>query len=100
MKNLVLALAIVIASASGANAFIDNQYMTTAQYLQNTGYSAEMARLISITNQDPYREPYTPEHGFKNFIKRSYNYLLPGANTDMDFYNHNIHIDNSSWKDF
>ena len=100
MKNLVLALAVVLVAAPIANAFVDNQYMITSQYLENTGYSKEIARMLAITTQDPYREYYTAEHGFKSFIKKSYNYIFPGASTDMDFYNHNIDVNNSTWKDF
>ena len=99
MKKLVLVLMAIVANSLSANAFVDNMYMTTPQYLQNTGYSAEMSRLMNVTNMDPYREPYVEQKGFKNLIKRSYAYIAPGTFTDMDFYNHNININNPSWTD-
>ena len=99
MKKLVLALAVVLIASLSANAFVDNQYMTTPQYMQNTGYSTDMSRLMAIVNQDPYREPYIEKRSFKNLVKRTYNYLVPGAYTNMNFYNHNINLDRPSWKD-
>lgn len=100
MKKLVLALAVVITSGLSANAFVDNQYMTTPQYLQNTGFSAEMSRMMAIVNQDPYREPAGEPRGFKNFVKKTYGYIVPGYYTDMDFYNHNINVNYPSWRDW
>ncbi len=100
MKNLILALAAVLTAGLSASAFVDNQYMTTPQYMQNTGYSVEMSRLMSVINQDPYREPEEEKRGFKNAVKKTYNYIAPGAYTDMDFYNHNINLNKSSWRDF
>lgn len=100
MKKLVLALAVVLTAGLSASAFVDNQYMTTPQYMVNTGYSAEMSRMAAIVNQDPYREPQTQQRGFKNFMKKTSNYIIPGTYTDMDFYNHNITLNNPSWRDF
>ena len=99
MKKVILALVAVLMAGVSANAFIDNQYMTTPQYLRNTGFSSEMARMMAITNQDPYREPYVEKKTFKDLLKRSYNYLVPGAYTDLDFYGHDGSFNNPSWKD-
>ena len=99
MKNLILVLVAFCFIALNANAFVDNKYMTTPQYLQNTGYSTEMSKMMAVTNQDPYREPYVEKTTFKNVVKRAYSYISPGSYTDIDFYNHNININNPSWKD-
>ena len=99
MKKIVLALSAVLMTSLSASAFVDNQYMTTPQYLQNTGYSAEMSRMINITSGDPYREPYVEKNNTKTVLKRMYGYIAPGTNTDMDFYGHNGNFNNPSWKD-
>ena len=99
MKKFVLALVAVLSCTLCANAFVDSQYMTTDQYMQNTGYSAEMSKMMAVVNQDPYREVYTEKHNFKTRVKRIYSYLVPSTYTDLDYYNHNIQLNNPSWKD-
>lgn len=100
MKKLFFILPALLAFVLKADAYIDNQYMTTPQYLENTGYSKEMSRLMAVTNQDPYREEHNEKANFINIAKRSYGYLVPGANTDLDFYYHSGNFNNTSWKDF
>jgi len=99
MKKIVLVLAIFFSAALASNAFVDNMYMTSEQYLMNTGYSAEMAKMIRVTNQDPYREPYVEPNAPIDILKRAYNYIAPATYTDIDFYNHNINYDGPYWKD-
>ena len=99
MKKVCLVLIGLFMFGLSAHSYIDNQYMTTPEYLQNTGYSAEMARLMAITNQDPYREPEVEKHTWKDLLKRSYSYIAPGTYTDLDFYGHNGSFNNPSWKD-
>ncbi len=98
MKKTALILAL-LSTSMASYAFIDNQYMTTAQYLVNTGYSAEMAEMMAVTNQDPYREPYVESKTPLGILKRTYNYIVPGVYTDLDFYNHSINFDGPYWKD-
>ena len=74
MRKIVLLLSVFIATSMGANAYVDNMYMTTEQYMMNTGYSKEMSKMINITNQDPYREPTDSDEG--KFWDRVYNYIL------------------------
>ncbi len=99
MKKIAFLFTVVILSSLSANAFVDNQYMTTAQYMQNTGYSAEMQNMINVTNQDPYREPYAEHRSKKDIIKRVYSYIVPATYTNLDFYNHNGNFNNPSWTD-
>ena len=99
MKKIVLVLAIFLSAALTSHAFVDNMYMTTDQYLMNTGYSAEMAKMIQVTNQDPYREPYQEPTTPAAILKRVYNYIAPSTYTNLDFYNHNINYDGPYWKD-
>ena len=98
MRKIVLILSVFVATSLGAHAYIDNMYMTTEQYMMNTGYSKEMSKMMNIVNQDPYREPV--EGGNVKFWDKVYNYIAPGVNTDMDFYNHNINYKKPNWKDF
>ena len=100
MKKIIFLLTAILLPTLTANAFVDNQYMTTAQYMQNTGYSAEMHNMMSVTNQNPYREPYVEGRTKKDIAKRVYSYLVPGTFNNLDFYNHNMNFDNPSWKDF
>lgn len=99
MKKIALFLTMFLTASMAANAFVDNTFMTTEQYLVNTGYSAEMANMIKVTNQDPYREPYVEEKTPQNILKRVYNYIAPSTYTNMDFYNHNIDYNGPNWKD-
>ncbi len=98
MKKIALLFSLILIAQS-ANAFIDNQYMKTEQYLVNTGYSAEAARITAITAENPYREPYVESKKPKAVLKRIHRYIVPGQNSDLDFYNHSGSYNNWSWKD-
>lgn len=98
MKKLLLVLGAVSLGLC-ADAFVDNQYTASPEFLQNTGYSKEVARMVNVTNQDPYREPYREGYNILTLMKRSLNYIAPGTFTDMDYYNHNGSYNNPSWKD-
>ena len=101
MKKIALVLsAFLLVSAVPANAYIDNQYTATPQFLMNIGYSAEAARVATITNQDPYREPYVEKKDLPSIAKRIYHYIVLGQYDDLDFYNHNGNFDGWSWKDY
>ena len=101
MKKIALILTIILSTSMAANAFIDNQYMTTGQFMQNTGYSSEMAKIMAVTNQDPYREPEAEKKNTPmDVAKKVYNYIAPGMYTDYDFYNHNIHYNTTDWRDY
>ncbi len=100
MKKIALILTILLSTSLASNAFVDNMYMTSEQYLVNTGYSAEMAKMINITNQDPYRDNYVEENTRGNILKRAYSYIAPTTYTDIDFYNHSVNFNGPNWKDF
>ncbi len=99
MKKIVIIFAIFLSSSLASDAFVDNMYQTTEQYLVNTGYSAEMTEMMNVVNKDPYREPYVESKRFSNILKRTYNYIVPGVYTDLDFYNHNVNFNGPYWKD-
>ena len=99
MKKLILLFSLILVSQS-AFAYIDNQFMTTEQYLVNTGYSAEAAKMMTITNQDPYREVHKEGKDIKSILRRAYHYIAPVNEADLDFYNHSGSYNGPSWKDF
>ncbi len=98
MKKYALFFSLILIAQS-AHAFVENEYMRTEQYLVNTGYSKEMAKMISVTAENPYREPYVEGKTFKDKIRRLSAWLIPTTEADIDFYNHNIQYNNPSWKD-
>lgn len=97
MKKLALLFSLILIAES-AHAFIDTRYMKDAKFLANTGYSAEMARIVDISADNPYREPYSEAN--ENIARRIYQYLVPGQNGDLDFYNHSGHFNGWSWRDY
>ena len=102
MKKIVLVLTVILSTSMTSQAFIDNMYMTTEQYVKNTGYSSGMAKLISAVAQDPYREAWKDEDFRKpsDVAKKVYNYLVPGMYQDYDFYNRDIKVNTIDWRDF
>lgn len=99
MKKLMILFSALLISGA-AYATVDNQFMIGEQFLVNTGYSAEMANLASVTSQDPYREPYKENKKFKTLSRRVYHYIVPGQGSDLDFYNHSGDYRGWSWKDY
>lgn len=99
MKKVALLFSLILIAQS-AQAFIDNQYMKTEQFLVNTGYSAEAAKITAINSENPYREPHVEKKNFKNIMRRVYHYIVPGQGGDLDFYNHSIDSNGWGWKDY
>ena len=99
MKKLILLFSLILVSQS-AFAYVDNQFMKTEQYLVNTGYSAEMAKAITVSHEDPYRDVYVENKAPKTILKRLLHYISPVSETDFDYYNHNSSFNKPSWKDF
>lgn len=101
MKKIAFIFSILlITSAIPAGAYIDSQYTTTTQFLTNTGFSAETAKVHSIVTQDPYRESVVEKKDGSSIMRRIYHYIVPGQNDDLDFYNHNGNFDGWGWKDY
>lgn len=99
MKKIALLFSLILVAQS-AHAFIDSQHMKSEQFLVNTGYSAEAARMIAITSENPYREPYVESKKPMALLKRFHAYIVPGERNNLDFYNHSGNFDGNSWKDF
>lgn len=97
MKKLSVLLLLLMLTSLSASAFIDSQYMITGQYLHNTGYSKEVERMVNVTARDPYAP--APETKNENIWRRIHNYLIPGIDTDLDFYDHDGSFNNPSWRD-
>ena len=99
MKKIALLFSLILVAQS-AHAFIDTQHMKSEQFLVNTGYSAEVAKMIAVTAQDPYREVYQEGKDTKSLLRRAYHYIAPVNEADLDFYNHSGNFNGNSWKDF
>ena len=100
MKKLVLIMALFLTTNVVANAYVDSQFLKTEKFLVNTGYSAEMPRVLSMTGDNPYRDVYVEPTKPKDVFRRIYHYIVPGQNQDLDFYNHSIDNNGWSWKDY
>ena len=99
MKKIALLFSLILI-AQTAQAFVDNQYMKSEQFLVNTGYSAEVAKMVAVSAENPYREQYVEKPTPKNIFRRIYHYIVPGQGQDLDFYNHSINSNGHSWKDY
>lgn len=99
MKKIALLFSLILIAGS-AHAFVDNQYMKTEQFLVNTGYSAEMANMINVNADNPYREPYQEGKSAKDILRRIHYYLVPNQGNNLDFYNHSGNFNNTTWKDY
>ena len=99
MKKIVVLFAFMNFSQS-VFAAIDTQYMKTEQFLYNVGYSKEAAKMINVVADDPYRENYEEAKDFKSVMRRIYHYVVPGQESDLDFYNHSGNFNGWSWKDY
>jgi hypothetical protein len=101
MKKTVLTLTILMAVSMAANAFVDTEYMTTEQYIVNTGYSKDMAKEMMVVKQDPYRPEFSDkdQRSFKDVTRKIYNYIAPTMYTDYNYYNHSIKFNTTDWRD-
>ncbi len=99
-KNIILTMVILALAATGANAYVDNQYMKSEQFLLNTGYSTDMKKMLDVMTEDVYREPYSEPKTPSNIFKRIYSYVAPTMYTDLTFYNRDINFNKTDWKDF
>lgn len=99
MRKIALLFSLILIAQS-AHAYIDNQYMKEEQFLVNTGYSAEMANMIKVTSEDPYREPYKDSDKFKDKLRRLEHYLFPSRGNNLDFYNHSGSFNGTHYRDF
>ncbi|MCD7878525.1 MAG: hypothetical protein LUG16_01170 [Candidatus Gastranaerophilales bacterium] len=99
MKKIAILLTGFLASCVCANAYIDNQYMTTEQFLSNVGYSPSISGIIKGRVSDPYREQYVEGTDLKTRLRRAYWYIAPGENDDEFFNNQSIYTNGYGWKD-
>ncbi len=100
MKKLILIMSLFFTTSLMANAYVDTEFLSTEKFLVNTGYSAEMSRVLNMTGDDPYRDVYEEPKTGKDIFRRVYHYIVPGQNQDLDFYNHSIDNNGWSWKDY
>ncbi len=99
-KNIIFTLVLFVFASVSAKAYVDNRYMTTPNFMLNTGYSQEMAMMLNVVNQDPYREHESEPNDASTILKRIYGYIAPTMYTDIPFYNSDINTDTTGWKDY
>ena len=71
MKKFGIAICLMAFLAPMANAAIDAEYMTSEQYLLNSGYSKFLTDMAQITTRDPYQptDDIYPKKSPKRFFQ-------------------------------
>ncbi len=84
MKKFVICLTVSMLTVLSANAHIDNQYMTTSQYMLNSGYSSEMAKYAEMSTRDHFAptDDIHPVKSPKSFFKDVWQKVDPTAFPD------------------
>ena len=94
MKKILICLAISTLTVLSANAHIDNEHMTTQQYMLNSGYSSDMAKYAEISTRDPYAptDDIHPVKSPKSFFKDVWQKIDPTSFPDHNFTWHKIQM--------
>lgn len=92
MKKLMMSIALIIVSSLAAEAFVDNEHMTTKQYMQNAGYSSYMASMLELTTRDPYAptDDLYPVKSPKRFAQLLWKKIDPTAFEEINNHWHDI----------
>lgn len=92
MKKLLIAFSLVLAASLTAEAYLDTEYMTTKQYMLNSGYSSLMSSMAEITTRDPYAptDDIYPQRSPKRFLQLMWKKVDPAAFPDTNTYWHDI----------
>lgn len=97
MKKTLYTVAIFSLSCLSAHAYVDSQFMTSEQFLINSGYSKEISKVTNIKKQNSY-SPLPEKTDNRTILKKLYNYLDPCSGADVTFPNHDINFD-ANWRD-
>ena len=98
MKKVVYSIVFLFITAHCANAYVDSKFTTSEQYLINSGYSAETARLLQIQKRDLYA-PVDKKTDKRSLYEKFYNYISPVSGGNQDFPYHDINYKESNWQD-
>lgn len=97
MKKFTIALGLMMLMSSQASyAAIDAEYMTSEQYMLNTGYSKYMTDMAQITTRDPYQptDDIYPKKSPKRFFQMLWKKVDPVAFPDVNQNMHDIQLNN------
>lgn len=95
MKKFVYSIVFLFITSLSANAYIDSQFSTSEQYLLNTGYSKEAARILQMQKKDVYA-PVEKQVDKRSPYEKFYNYIDPVSGGNADFPHHNINFQKSN----
>lgn len=98
MKKILYSMIFLLFFNLSANAYVDSQYTTTEQFLVNTGYSKEAARILEVQKKDVYA-PIDEQKDKRTIYQKIYNYIDPVSGWGVDFPGHNMNFKNSNWQD-
>ena len=98
-KNIIFTLILFAFASVSAKAYIDNRYMTTPNFMLNTGYSKEMSMMLGGVTRDPYSEYPEEQRSAYTFWRRIYGYIAPTMYTDLPFYDSDIKFNTTGWRD-
>ena len=98
MKKIIFSIILLGLIAPYASAYVDSNYTTSEQFLINTGYSKETARITKYKTKDVY-SPINEQTDKRNLYEKMYNYINPLSGSNTTFLQHNINYDASNWQD-
>ena len=96
MKKFGIAICLMAFLAPMANAAIDAEYMTSEQYLLNSGYSKFLTDMAQITTRDPYQptDDIYPKKSPKRFFQMLWKKVDPVAFPEINQNMHDIQLNN------
>lgn len=98
MKKFIFSIILSVLIIPSANAYVDSNHTTSEQFLMNTGFSKEVARLIKYQKKDVYA-PIDENIDKRSLYEKMYNYINPLSGSNREFPAHNINYESSHWQD-
>lgn len=96
MKKFIYVISFLFVGSLAANAYVDSQYMTTEQFLTNSGFSKDTAKNVSFSKQDPYT--LNDKTDKRTIYQKIYNYIDPCSGASRAYPDHDVNPD-SNWQD-
>lgn len=96
MKKFIYTISFLLIGTLTANAYVDSQYMTSEQFLINSGYSKDTVNTVSFDKKNPYSSIEQTDK--RNIFQKIYNYIDPCSGGNRTFPSHDTKPD-SNWQD-
>ncbi len=102
MKKIIfLIAACTVMLPMTVNAEVDSAYTSSAQFLENIGYSPDAGRIVEVHLVDPYAPiKETRKLTASEKFWRVVSYIFPGEYDDWDFPSHSTVHDHTWWTDY